>query len=568
MQRLLREPNPTIRSPHNTAIQVAHIARATVETLAGRPLSHSNAPFVATCLKSLDLLARRMEEVRPYVVESCRPGANHFVQLLRRVASKPTATLIAEVGRFVRDDFQPYANLMRASLPELPATPDPFQSGTPGTVVVSIGPGIGIGDEIKLHVLLAQLQRHFRLDDSAMQLCSYCPGVWRTLEPGWVTRDMTLNPLETFDLLAESRKHKDSAATLVVFADFLRRNSARTLVPYKDCYDVLDIALGSGEARLRKRGQEADLVACTLDQAHPCFSRAVKRMANFLFPRGEPSTPTESGIAVPSRPSAGSEPFRILLSPFTSKLSPLSAGDWSSFIVAMARSLSPGRQIVCQVIPGLTEACNAHALDICRLVSHQLDGRGRAELIAQDPADFTVENAFARIYDRLLEADLLFGIDTFTAHLAAKTGTVSVAISLDQNVRFWDPSQRTFWFNIRAGHEAVTAASRAVCRLLDSRGRRTPPLVGFVEVGKELAERAPLTSDQTLKILDRAWQSLPTTVSRALERLDDDLNWPRLAREFRENNPAGQNLVCRSNFARLLSLASTQTRGSYVAVGC
>lgn len=51
-------------APHCDAIHAAHIARVTVETLVGRPLSHANTPFVDACLRNLGMLADRLDGLR------------------------------------------------------------------------------------------------------------------------------------------------------------------------------------------------------------------------------------------------------------------------------------------------------------------------------------------------------------------------------------------------------------------------------------------------------------------------------------------------------------------------
>lgn len=94
---------------------------------------------------------------------------------------------------------------MRVDRPRTDAPADPLRGMRPRAIVVAIGPGLGIGDEIKLRPLLQRLERHFAVPADAMHVFSYCPAIWRTLQGDWRTGDLGSQPMAAFDRLTALR---------------------------------------------------------------------------------------------------------------------------------------------------------------------------------------------------------------------------------------------------------------------------------------------------------------------------------------------------------------------------
>lgn len=543
-------------APHCDAIHAAHIARVTVETLVGRPLSHANTPFIDACLRNLGMLADRLDDVRPELAVPHDAQAADLARQLRAVALAPGQDEIHACGHYIRESFGLYAGLMRVDRPRTEAPADPLHGMRPRAIVVAIGPGLGIGDEIKLRPLLQRLERHFALPADAMHVFSYCPAIWRTLQGDWQTGDLGSQPMAAFDRLTVLRGANPVAGqVLMVFCNFLRRNGLRTMLPYENWHDVLDISVGSGEISIHRHGQRSEMHWCGMDLDHPCLSRALHRMGRYVLPRGE--APLSVAAPSPARqPWTRGMPFRILISPFTSKRSPHTAHDWAECVAAMARALPGKRPVRCTVLPGLTAECRSHAQDIASLVSYRLNGRGHAELARPDGLLLTADNAMSYVTGELARSDLLLGIDTYTAHLAAETGTPSIALCLEHNPRFWAPSPWTFWFNLQTGPHSVMQAARAVTRLLDPDARTGLPFAGLAHAASTLARSGGLGAADAVALLDQAWQALPPGVQRALERLDDQYSWPQRRPRLQDHNsPRERDLLSRSNFLRLLGLA-------------
>lgn len=555
----------SVVAPHCDAIHAAHIARVTLETLAGRPLSHANTPFIDACLRSLEMLASRLDLVRDRLAAPHDGQAGEVAGILRRVAANPAANVIRDAGHYIRESFTLYARLMQVSLPQMPAQPDPLHDARPVAAVVIIGPGLGIGDEIKLRDVLKQLQAHFAIAAAGMYVFSYCPAIWRTLESDWHVEDLSQRPMAAFDRLAALRAATAPGAVIVGFCNFLRRNALRTMLPYESSHDVLDISVGSGEISIRRRGERTELNWCAMQNDTPCLSRALLRIGEHVLPRGAPATVPRARRVRGT--DADADVFRILLSPFTSKLSPLTAHDWADYVASLVRALPTRRRVQCRVLPGLTPACEAHAVDIARLVAYQLHDRGHAELAHAPDLSWTAENAISHISRELAQTDLLFGIDTYTAHLAAEIGTASIALCLEHNPRFWAPSPWTFWLNLQTGDHMVLPCARAVVRLLDGSSRAGLPFTGTAHAAALLARAGGLSGVDAARLLDDAWQALPSRVQQSLERLDDQFAWPRWRGRFADASMAQRRTLLRSNFLRLLALAepSLWTHDDYAA---
>jgi hypothetical protein len=383
-----------------------------------------------------------------------------------------------------------------------------------------------------------------------MHVFSYCPAIWKALESDWQVRDLGEEPMAAFDHLAAARAQGRPGETLIVFSSFLRRNALRTMLPYASWHDVLDVAVGSGDITMRLRGEQRELYWSGLEVERPCLSRALQRIGDQVLGHKASAIPA-CGIQLPRNPDRTGI-FRILLSPFTSKRSPLTAYDWAEFTAALARALPAQRRVSCVVLPGMTPECNAHAADIARLVSHHLRDRGTASVAQVDGYLLRGENAIEYVARELAQTELLFGIDTYTAHLAAETGTVSIALCLDHNERFWAPSPWTFWFNLQAGRHTVLQAGRAVTRLLGGGKQAGLPFTGALHATTLLSGAGGMQAANARDLVDRVWNALPGSVRDALERLDGELSWP--CRRDRFDRSADRALLLRSNFFRLLGI--------------
>ena len=106
--------------------------------------------------------------------------------------------------------------------------------------------------------------------------------------------------MAAFDRLTALRDaHPVAGQVLMVFCNFLRRNGLRTMLPYEDWHDVLDISVGSGEISIHRHGQRSEMHWCGMDLDHPCLSRALHRMGSHILPRGD--APLSTAAPSPAR---------------------------------------------------------------------------------------------------------------------------------------------------------------------------------------------------------------------------------------------------------------------------
>ncbi|WZB60749.1 hypothetical protein WJ970_23585 [Achromobacter xylosoxidans] len=137
-------------APHCDAIHAAHIARVTVETLVGYPAQPRQHPV----RRRLPAQSRHAGRPAGWLtgLAGCAAwrAGRRLARQLRAVALAPGQDAIHACGHYIRESFGLYAGLMRVDRPRTDAPADPLRGMRPRAIVVAIGPGLGIGDEIKL----------------------------------------------------------------------------------------------------------------------------------------------------------------------------------------------------------------------------------------------------------------------------------------------------------------------------------------------------------------------------------------------------------------------------------
>src|SRR5262249_22780162 len=147
-----------------------------------------------------------------------------------------------------------YTSLFRASIKPHLLPMDVFRNRKLNRVVAMIGPGIGIGDEIKVTYFMEQVRRSLGISRGNFEIYSFCPWIWMTLAPELKVEGLATAPLRAFDRLRELRADGTSSEVLVIFACFLRQNSLACLAPFRQLYNGLELAVSSGEMWVRLHG--------------------------------------------------------------------------------------------------------------------------------------------------------------------------------------------------------------------------------------------------------------------------------------------------------------------------
>jgi len=571
-----RRAAPPDELPHNTLIQSAHLARHIAETLIDRPISVANTAFVTDRLRSLHALRARLKPLIPRLAPAHSAEGEQLVHFLSETLLEPSGQHINDLGRFIRDRLSLYTSLMRAPVEARELLSDPFRGRKPTHVLAMVGPGIGIGDEIKVIHFLLSFYRCLGIPASNFETYSFCPEVWAMLAPELKVEGLAASPLRAFDRLRELRAQFPSSRVLSLFACFMWQNSLSCLTPLRGSYEGLELSVAACEIRARRGGEPYEYRHCALDPLAPNFSRALAKLAQHLFPQASLSKTTlTTSFSARTR-----ETVRLVLNPFTSKHSPLTPSDWSQFLHCVRRALPPGKRLICKIVTGLTAACREYAMEVRRLGLSESGDDCIVRLIDDEGPRFSRENAIQQVHDALSRADLLLTIDTYTAHMAARMRLVSIALCLNRNVKFWDPAPHTFWLNIGEGYRTIATMISAVARLFTREDEQGGLFERFIPASRELAALGhpsalrdrggrldALSTAAWRERADAAWEALPMPLARALNALDANYSWPEVRRLLAAPEErlyqAAPDFIADSSFFRLASLgaATARTRG-------
>lgn len=566
-------------------LKAVHIVRHIADTLVDRPLSVANTPFVVDSLRALANLYSVILEQAPGLSEPDRGPALRLAALVRDFLAAPDPVSARQIGGFVRDELVFYAAAMSALVKESPAPLGSLQNRGYDRLLVMIGPGIGIGDEIKLFEMIGALRRGLGLDAGHVELFSFCPSIWRTLTPEFAVAGLARRPLAAFDRLDH---WGPGVRPLAVFASFLSQETHRCLAPTDPATDAMAVTVYNGEARLRFAGSDEELVVTRLRIQAPNYSNALGQIARHLCPAG---IPAPAGPAMPTGLACkeGRRSFDLVVSPFTSKTSPLSPADWAQFIGLVRRAVPSSRRMSCRILPGLSPSCRQYAEQIRLHARERLGAGAEIGLIDDSQAPLTAEDAFSKVFGALREADLLVTIDTYTAHLSSLTRTVTLTLCLNRNVHFWDPTPYSFWLDTTKSQTHVAVLIRAVASLVARRGDRGGPLQDMTGAAPRLIEQtegvrtagvsrgtgAPAGAQSGALAAamrrrgDAVWASLPAAVQTALLSLDAEYAWPGLGDSLTADNPERRRTtilqVQHSMFWRLawLATAARSARGTW-----
>ncbi|MBF0423922.1 MAG: hypothetical protein HQL73_13125, partial [Magnetococcales bacterium] len=426
------------------------------------------------------------------------------------------------------------------------------------------GPGTRIGDESKPKKIIESLASWAGLSGERVILHSFCPSIWSVLLPTLNQGDLIAQPLIPFQ---PSRDR-----TLTIFAGFMYQGWLSTLNRTRQ--PSLEITLASGEVRARLPGEPLEYHFTALERATGNYSRALTEIQNHLL--GET---TEKQYSTRSYHARKHEHLQLLINPFTSKHSPLAPSDWAGYLGILRRAIPSQKNILCRIIPGLNDSCREYAGRLKTLAGHFLYPGDTIRILDETGPSFNEGNAMQQVFATLQQSDLLLTIDTYTAHLASHTRTISIALCLNRNSPFWDPAPHTFWLTLLPGNPAPGVLIRAVANLLEGDGiRGGARFAAAVELAATTMTKIdPMLSDpqrispgsrqRLAGKLQRIWQTWPEAIQTALEAVDGADGWPQLHSELADEDffhpePWLDRLTL-SNFFRLCCLAAADrsTRG-------
>ncbi|MBF0133539.1 MAG: hypothetical protein HQL75_13260 [Magnetococcales bacterium] len=540
-----------------TLIQAAHMVRHLAQTLTDRPLSIANTPFVCNSLQTLVRLRIVLEEEQPRLSATARLQWRPLIQWLGTLLDRPNPATFHRLARLIRDETPIYRNWVEEETETWPMPWGLLQHQRYHRIVAIIGPGIGIGDEIKLKALIEGLAAPTQIPGERIALHSFCPNIWSVLLPMCAHGDLTTQPLTPF-------RHVDGQ-TLMLFAGFMYQGWLATLNRTRQ--PSLEVTLALGEVRAHLPGDPRDYRYCALERASGNYSRALTAIQGHLL--GET---TVKHYATQSYHARKHEHIHLLINPFTSKHSPLTPSDWAGYLGIIRRAIPSGKSILCQIIPGLTDSCRDYAGRLKTLAGSFLHSQDVIRVLDETGPTFHEGNALPQVFAALQSADLLLTIDTYTAHLAAHTRTISIALCLNRNAPFWDPAPHTFWLTLQSGNVALGVLIRAVTSLFEGHGIRggSKFIATAAQATRMMTEIRPVLSDidhwshsRRVRLagkFNRLWHAWPPAVQAALEAVDGADGWPRLYPTVTDPDFTNTGEWCDrltlSNFFRLCCLAA------------
>lgn len=549
------------------AVRAAHVSLHIAETLADRPLSVANTPFVVNSLRALATLRQVLIDAIAGLNGCDRRQVTTLIEMISGFLVEPGPPGARQIARYVSEAMELHAAAMRASIPQRELSAEPFRGSHHDSLVVMIGPGIGIGDEIKLQALLLGLRCGLELDPAQVAIFSFYPSIWRTLTPDFVVHDLSRDPLGAFSE-ARQRRHP-----LLVFASFLEQFSARCTMPVGQPTDTMAVTLINGEIRLRFANDGVERVISTLVRKAPNYKAALAALTEHVCPS---EAATASGLPRPSitRLRNDRRTFTLAISPFTSKTSPLTPFDWAGFVAVVRRALPPSRCLSCWIVPGVSQSCREFAEQTRTLTRARLHGEDAVALLDDGRTPLGVDDAFPALFDALRDTDLLLSIDTFSAHLARQTGTVTVALCLNRNVHFWDVTPYSFWLDTTRPRRDVITLLRVISSLAARTTTRGGPLADLLDRAPRLirATAGLASPDQGRAAMvslrrrgDALWVALPDAIRQALMSLDAEYAWPGLRHDIVSEDPGRRRVawmqLSASTFWRMSWLAALVCEG-------
>jgi hypothetical protein len=283
----------------------------------------------------------------------------------------------------------------------------------PSQVLISVGPNIGIGDELIFFELARRVAHHFpraRLEVSSFNatLWKLCPVVAELHEP----RNDQLWPYAHAAELLER-----SPDSLVVFVEFASSPIYRHLERVKKVPRFLYLDTGSRCARVvdQRRHQIAEHVESPEAGIYTLLGTLLDRVG--LTRDKAPSAST--GV----RSSPRSTP-QVFVNPFSSKDFKLLPSEWWA---ESLRRAAAGRPLEAVIFAGINEECRNYA----RAIANGCTPDVRPQLFGAHETP-SIEATLRAAAD----SDLIFGLDTFTAHVGVIQPVPCVTVFFGS---MWDP---------------------------------------------------------------------------------------------------------------------------------
>ncbi len=283
----------------------------------------------------------------------------------------------------------------------------------PRKVFISVGPNIGIGDELIFFELARRVAHHFpgsQIEVSSFNetLWKLCPHVAEHRAPG---NDQLWPYARAAELLEQSPD------TLVVFVEFASTPIYRHLEKVERLPRFLYLDTGSRCARMVD--QSCHQIA---EHVEP-LDAGIYTLLGSLLDRVGLTGGKAPGAATEPLPSPRLTP-QVFVNPFSSKdFKQLSPEWWAESL----RRAAAGRPLEAVIFAGINEECRNYA----RVIANGCAPDVRPRLLGEHQTP-SIEATLRAAAD----SDLVFGLDTFTAHVGVIKPVPCVTVFFGS---MWDP---------------------------------------------------------------------------------------------------------------------------------
>ena len=515
--------------PPKRLLQVLHLVHEHAAAVAYRPISFGNSPFLEARIQDLLSLQREAEALLPRLRSPWAETTSRLVRLVESAAASGSRTAFVRLERFAEG-----TQFRRFWLPEVTCVPTfrlPLLDQAYRRVLVITGPGIGLGDEICCIPLIRALHR--ALPDAAFDFYGFYPGLWRQVVAQAPEHNLSGRPLLCFDAVEAAGANGGREDLLVLFINFggLRFHQAFRIDRNRP--DIMEIAVGSGVLWFAPRDDGPIQIHRAMDPVAPSNYRALRALSEAI--RGRPTR--DPVPEAPPFPGRERDRFEIILSPFTSKPMLLTPPDWALLLDGIRRI--PGRKPMrCRVLPGTSAQSRAYAERIVERTAAWRSSEFQVEPLESSGAAGGPAS-LADIWKAFGASDLVLGIDTYSAHLAAELGIPAVTLCYERNLAFWPDQCQSLWIELRQPPAVMLEAISLLAAVAG--GLETPAFEAFqrhFEVAswqrleRQWAEvRASGDGSgprRARNLLDAAWDLLAPAQRRLIETLDFNLAWPRI----------------------------------------
>lgn len=344
----------------------------------------------------------------------------------------------------------------------------------PKTILISLGHHIGIGDELIFSYFVEALRVKF--PEAQIELWTHNKNLWnwnKQIDVRYVDDHILASFYRARELLREDE------SALVVFADFLSDKIYRHLECVPGFKRFLYIDLGSRVVRSIDQNTST-IFEYTCEKRSFTIYEALRDMASVLGIDVNPRRP----IIRPEFSAADSETLRIFINPHSSKeQQSVSAGWWAD-----ALGVVEHKNIQLSICGGLSEVDREFSLSVHQL----LKNKGFSSIVL--PV-LTV----SEVLEEISRNDLLFGLDTFTAHINVLYAMKCVTVFFGSSGEAWSvPSPSVL--NVRVTDESHFAGD--LLNLLVSRSRKISAVSNFSRIVASMSKiEKELTGDAKYEVL-------------------------------------------------------------------